>query len=112
MSEEVYVPRRISRTLAARLLQEHPDLKRILVPRSLYEQTSKRVIAALKEVGVEVVPTGRSRGRPRKYGDDVINRVVEMRKRGASVREIAERMGIPVRTVYYLLRQSYKGRAH
>ncbi len=110
MSEEVYVARRISRTLAARLLQEHPDLKRILVPRSLYEQTSKRIIAALRKVGVEVLPTGRGRGRPRKYGDDVVAKVMEMKKRGATVREIAEKTGIPVRTVYYILRQGYKGK--
>lgn len=109
MSEDVYVPRRISRALAARLLREHPDLKRIFVPRSLYEQTSRKVIAALRAVGVEVLPTGRGRGRPRKYGEDVVNRVIEMRRKGASVREISERTGIPLRTVYYLLRHGYKG---
>ncbi len=108
-AEEVYVPRRISRTLAAELIRRFPRLRRIYVPRSVLEQTSGRVIAALKSVGIDVLPTGRDRGRPRKYGEDVVRRARAMRAKGASAREIAEALGIPLRTVYHILRQGYKG---
>ncbi len=108
-AEEVYVPRRISRALAAELIRRFPRLKRIYVPQSVLQQTSRRVIEALKHVGIDVLPTGRGRGRPRKYGEEIAKRAREMREQGKSAREIAEALGIPLRTVYHILRQSYKG---
>lgn len=102
-AEEVYIPRRLSSNLATLLLQRFPNLKRIRVPRSVYEMTSRRVISALREVGVEVVPTGRSRGRPPKYSEDVINEICTRYTHGERASEIARSMGIPERTVYYIL---------
>ncbi|MDN5366693.1 MAG: hypothetical protein PWQ11_104 [Candidatus Diapherotrites archaeon] len=102
-AEEVYVPRRLSANLATQLLQRFPKLKRILVPQSIYKMTSKRVLEALAAVGVEVIPTGRSRGRPPKYSEDVINEVCTRYTHGESASKIARDMGIPERTVYYIL---------
>ena len=102
-AEEIYVPRRLSANLATLLLQRFPKLKRVLVPRSVHSMISRRVLSALQEVGVEVVPTGRSRGRPPKYSEEVINEVCTRYTHGERASEIARSMGIPERTVYYIL---------
>jgi len=102
-AEEIYVPRRLSANLATLFLQRFPRLKRILVPASVYRMISHRVLAALRDVGVEVRPTGRSRGRPPKYSEEVINEVCTRYTHGERASEIARSMGIPERTVYYIL---------
>ncbi|HID09496.1 TPA: DUF1699 domain-containing protein [Candidatus Micrarchaeota archaeon] len=102
-SEEVYVSRRLSANLAAVLLRRFPRLKRILVPRSVYRIISPKVLNALREVGVEVVSTDRPRGRPPKYSEAVINEICTRYTRGESASEIARDLGIPERSVYYIL---------
>lgn len=102
-SEEVYIPRRLSANLATLLLQRFPKLKRILVPQSIYRITSPKVLDALRAVGVDVVSTGRSRGRPPKYSEAVINEICTRYTHGERASEIARDLGIPERTVYYIL---------
>lgn len=110
-AEEVYVPRRLSANLAAVLLGRFPKLKRILVPRSVYRIISPKVLDALKGVGVEVIPTGRPRGRPPKYSESVINEICSRYTRGESASEIARDLGIPERSVYHILsRRGLAGR--
>ena len=102
-SEDVYVPRRLSANLAAVLLKRFPKLKRIVVPRSVYDAVSPKVLNALKAVGVDVVPSERHRGRPPKYSEAVINEICTRYTRGESAAEIAKDMGVPERSVYYIL---------
>ncbi len=102
-TEEVYVPRRLSANLATLLLQRFPNLRRILVPRSVYSMISPRVLEALKAVGVEVVSTDRGRGRPAKYSEAVINEICTRYTHGESASKIARDLGIPERSVYYII---------
>ncbi len=104
-TEEVYVGRRLSSKLVVLLLSKFPNLKRIYLPRSLYERTSERLREALRRVGVELVPTNRKPGRPPKYSEETLKLVVEKYKSGEKVPEISRDLGIPVRTVYYILRR-------
>ncbi len=101
---EVYVSKRLSKRLVLKILSQNPDVERIIVPKSILERASKRVINALKAAGVQVVASGRGRGRPRKYDPQTIKRVKTLFMRGKRAREISEELGLPLRTVYYLLR--------
>ena len=103
MAEEVYVARRLSKNLAVRLLKEHPELKRIYVPESILKTVSPRVLEALRSVGVEVLSTGRKRGRPPKYSEEIINQVCTRYIHGEKASEISRDLGIPLRSVYYIL---------
>lgn len=103
--KEVYVGRRLSKKLVAVLLSLYPNLRRIYVPSSLFETLSPRLKEALSSVGVEVVPTGRRPGRPQKYGTETLKLVEEKYRSGESPSKISSDLGIPLRTVYYLLRK-------
>ncbi|NPA76235.1 MAG: hypothetical protein GXN93_00590 [Candidatus Diapherotrites archaeon] len=99
----VYVPRRLSAPLAAELLRKYPRLSRILLPPSIFRVASPAVLEGLRSVGVEVIPTNRARGRPSKYSEDVINTICIKYTHGTPVSEIASDLGIPERSVYYIL---------
>ncbi len=102
---EVYIGRRLSKKLAATLLSLYPNLRRIYMPSSLVETLSPRLKGALSSVGVEVVPTNRRPGRPRKYDKETLKLIKEKYKSGERPSKISSDLGIPLRTVYYLLRK-------
>ncbi len=99
----VYVSRRLSANLAAELLRQYPNLSKILLPASVFRAVSASVLDALRSVGVEVVPTNRARGRPPKYSEDVINTICLRYTHGESVAKISADLGVPERSVYYIL---------
>ena len=99
----VYVPRRLSASLAADLLKRFPRLSKILLPSSVFRAVSPSVLEGLRSVGVEVVPTNRARGRPPKYSEDVINTICLRYTHGESVAKISADLGVPERSVYYIL---------
>ena len=103
--EEVYIARRLSKNLITILLTLFPNLKRIYIPKSLANALSPRIRDALNHVGVEVVATGRGPGRPSKYTEETLKLIVEKYKSGEKVSEISRSLGIPLRTLYYLLRR-------
>jgi len=102
---EVYVNLRPTKEVVVKILENAPNVRRISCPPSLYPKVSKRVIYALGQLGVELVPEERPRGRPRKYDEKTVKLVRELAKKGVPMREISERLGIPLRTVYYMVRE-------
>jgi len=83
------------------LLDQNPQLKKIKCPSSLYLRISKKYLDALSELGIEVEPVIK-RGRPKKYGETEAKIIQKMLDEGQSPKEIAEKMEIPLKTVYYL----------
>lgn len=83
------------------LLDKYPQLKKIKCPSSLYLRTSKKYLDALSELGIEVEPVIK-RGRPKKYGETEGKIIQKMLNEGKSPKEIAEKLEIPLKTVYYL----------
>ncbi|AEK72119.1 DNA-binding protein [Thermococcus sp. 4557] len=103
---EVYINLRPTKEILVRILERAPNVRKISCPPSLYPKVSKRVIAALAQMGIELVPEGYPRGRPRKYNERTIREVQNLLMKGVPAKEISTRMGIPLRTVYYLLEQT------
>ena len=83
------------------ILEEHPNIKRIKCPTSLYLRTSKKYLDALHKLGVEVEPVIKS-GRPKKYGESEVKLIQKMLKNGSNPSEISEKLHLPIKTVYYL----------
>jgi hypothetical protein len=102
---EVYVNLRPTKEILVRILERAPNVRRISCPPSLYPKVSKKVIAALAQMGIELVPEGYPRGRPRKYDEETVRQVMELLRRGLPAKEISTRMGIPLRTVYYMMKR-------
>ena len=103
--EEAYIARRISKRLATILLTSMPNLKRLYAPRSVINASSEEVLQALERIGIQVIPTGRRRGRPPKYGAETLKLLLEKYRNGESPSEISRDLDIPLRTVFHLLRK-------
>ncbi|ASJ09309.1 DNA-binding protein [Thermococcus siculi] len=105
---EVYVNLRPTKEILVRILERAPNVRKISCPPSLYPKVSKKVIAALAQMGIDLVPEGYPRGRPRKYDEKTVRQVRELLMRGVPAKEISTRMGIPLRTVYYMMERNGK----
>ncbi|ASJ11215.1 DNA-binding protein [Thermococcus sp. P6] len=103
---EVYVNLRPTAEIVVAILDRAPNVRRISCPPSLYPKVSRRVIEALSQLGIELVPEGYPRGRPRKYDEGTVRKVRTLFREGVPAREISARTGIPLRTVYYLIERN------
>ncbi|MDI6724346.1 MAG: helix-turn-helix domain-containing protein [Methanobacterium sp.] len=101
MDDEIYVNKPLSSQVIMELLDKYPQLRKIKCPSSLYLRTSKKYLDALSELGIEVEPVIK-RGRPKKYGETEGKIIQKMLNEGKSPKEIAEKLEIPLKTVYYL----------
>lgn len=101
--EKIYINMRPSVDIMVELLEHAPNVKYILCPSSLYSLTSIRVKKALERVGVLLVPFGDGAGRPNKYDDETITKLMKMYELGVPVKEIAKSLKIPPRTVYHII---------
>jgi len=100
---EVYINLRPTKEILVRILENAPNVRVIGCPPSLYPKVSKRVIKALRQMGIDIVPIKKSRGRPRKYDEAVLLQIRELMKKGKTPKEISRELGIPLRTLYYMI---------
>jgi hypothetical protein len=107
LAPEIYVKEPLSSRKIIKLLEEHPHLKKIKLPKSLYLRTSPKYLQALSQLGVEVKPVTH-RGRPKKYGEKQAHSVEKMIKQGKSPVEISKTLQLPVKDVYYLKKSRLK----
>ena len=107
MSSKVHVTKPLSSKLIIEILDENPDLEEINCPLSLYERTSEIYLEALSELGVSINII-ESRGRPKKYDDDLKDDINQMLESGLSVKTIASKLNINSKTVYYLKKNKLK----
>lgn len=107
MSSKVHVNKPLSSKLIIEILDENPDLEVINCPLSLYERTSEIYLDALSELGIKINII-ESRGRPKKYDDELKNTIEDMLRSGLSVKTIASRLNIDSKTVYYLKKSKLK----
>lgn len=101
LDDEIYVNKPLSSQVIMELLDQYPDLKKIKCPSSLYLRTSKKYLDALSELGITVEPVNK-RGRPKKYDETEAKLIQKMINEGKSPKEIADKLQIPLKTVYYL----------
>ena len=101
LDQEIYVKKALSSHVIMEILDNYPDLRKIKTPKSLYNRTSKKYLDALSELGIEVEPVIK-RGRPKKYGTNEVEIIHRMLNDGLTPKEIAEKLNMPLKTVYYL----------
>lgn len=101
--KEVYISLRPTQEIVDRLVKETETLERLKCPESLYYQVGEKVSQKLEDEGIELNPGEFSPGRPRKYSEEQIQRMVQLREQGTPVKDISERMDVPIRTVYFYI---------
>jgi len=100
---EVYINLRPTKEIIVRILENSPNVKVIGCPPSLYPKVSKKVMRALEQMGIKIIPVEKGRGRPKKYSTRTLEVINEMLRSGKTPREISKTLGIPIRTLYYLI---------
>ena len=97
-TEKVHLSIRPSVTVLVHILSKAPNVRIIAVPPSLLKCVPIKIKRALEKVGVELSPECAEPGRKRKRDPKP---VIELLKKGFSAKQVSERLGVPVSTVYY-----------
>lgn len=74
----------------------------IVCSRAIYETIPKKALLALKKMNVNVRVVSLLRGRPNKHGKKTRSLVLKMLSSGVPHKEVSEKLGIPLRTVYWI----------
>lgn len=104
VDSELYISLRPTKEIIDELVKQNTTVKKVYCPPSLYLQVSKKVFRALDGVDLELKPGDFKAGRPKKYASDTITQIIGERSTGKSARKISEEHNIPLRTVYYHLK--------
>jgi hypothetical protein len=102
--EEYYLNLRPTIDILEALIQKSPNVKRVCCPPSLLQQTARKVFRLTQEKGIKLEGGDFAVGRPRKYDDDTIKEVLDARTGGKAAKDIASEMEMPLRTVYFYLK--------
>jgi len=97
----IHVSSQLSSKRIVELMNEFPDLKKITCPPSLYNRISKRYLEVLEELGIKIEIKHNWGGR-KKYTDEKKEKVRNLIKKGQSPSQVAEKLNLPVKTIYYL----------
>ncbi len=103
---ELYINARPSMDIVMSIFDSAPNIELLACPPSLLKQTSTRVFKTLDQKGVTIKHHEVGVGRPKKYEGNIISKIKEYRNSGVPVKDIAKQMGIPLRTVYYHLKNN------
>ena len=105
-TKELYINARPSMDIVESIFENAPNLELLACPPSLLKQTSTRVFKTLDNKGVSIRHHEVGVGRPKKYNKKSIGTIREMRRNGVPVKDIAKELKIPLRTVYYHLKNN------
>ncbi len=100
---DLHIHQKVGKLTLARYLK---GVKRVFVPRSVYQQMPQRYWEALRAMGIKIVKTTK-RGRPA-ISCSLLKEMCRERRKGATAREVAEKFGISVRS-FFNLRKRCRG---
>ncbi|WP_406534564.1 helix-turn-helix domain-containing protein [Methanobrevibacter sp.] len=98
----VHVTKALTSAAIVELLETYSNLSEITCAPSVYDRTSKRYIDALDQLGIEVKKKYNWGAKPQTHRSEF--KVAKLSDKGLKPKEIAERLGISLNRVYYLLR--------
>ena len=98
----VHVTKPLTSLIIMDLLEKYSNLTEITCAPSVYKRTSKKYVDALKEIGIEVKEKYNHGAKSQTNGEEL--EVLELFNQGLKPKEIAEKLGISLNRVYYLLK--------
>jgi len=99
---ELRLKRKVSAVLLAQMIQR-VEITRIACSPAIYGSLPRSAVRALERMGVEISVEGVKRGRPNSHPSERLRMIEELHGQGFGAAGIAERLGLPLRTVYYHL---------
>jgi hypothetical protein len=102
--EEYYLNLRPTIDILEALILKSPGVKKVCCPPSLLQQTAKKVFRLTQEKNIKLEGGEFRVGRPNKYDEDTVREVLSSRENGKSAKDIAVDMEMPLRTVYFYLK--------
>lgn len=97
----IHISSQLSSKRIVELMDEYPNLKKITCPPSLYKRISKKYLEVLEELGI-TVEIKHNWGTKKKYKDEKKEEVMNLIKEGKKPSQIAEKLNLPIKTIYYL----------
>ena len=107
----IHISSQLSSKMIVELIDENPDLKKITCPPSIYKRTSSKYLEVLKELGIDV-EIKYDWGAKKKYGAEKREEVVKLIKEGETPSQIAEKLNLPIKTIYYLKNSYNQDKIH
>ncbi|MDO8339517.1 MAG: hypothetical protein Q7T16_02570 [Candidatus Burarchaeum sp.] len=101
---ELLLKRKVSTVLLAQIMQKAP-VSRIMCSPAIYGSLPRSAVAALEQMGVEIAVERVKRGRPHVHAREKLKMIEELHGQGFAAAEIAHKLHLPLRTVYYHLRR-------
>jgi hypothetical protein len=101
----VYIPRILGMDILFALTDHGKNLRTIVVPPSIHAQISERVKSHLEKERISLEKGDRSVGRPPKYTETDIKKIIQLKKKNVPITKICKELNIPRRTIYYLLEE-------
>ena len=101
LTEEVHISTTLSSKKILELIDEYPNLKIITCPKSIFNRISKKYLEVLNKLGI-TVKIKYNWGKPVKYKETDWKNVITLIKQGMSPQDIAEKLNMPIQTIYYL----------
>lgn len=102
MSKKVHISEKLTSKKILEILNENEDLKEITCPKSLFDNISPKYIEALSELNI-VIKEEYNYKKESKYSINTQNEIMELIKKGNSVKEISDQKKIPEKTVYWII---------
>ncbi|MBU7044511.1 MAG: helix-turn-helix domain-containing protein [Theionarchaea archaeon] len=99
----MYIPRILGSDILLALLEYGKNVKVIVLPPSLYVQTSQRVRTYADNARVILKEGQHPVGRPPKYSTETIRKIYQLKDQGIPIIQISRELHIPRRTLYYLM---------
>jgi len=99
---ELLLKRKVSAVLLAQIMQKAP-VARIMCSPAIYGSLPRSAVAALGQMGVEIAVERVKRGRPHVHAREKLKMIEELHGQGFAASEIAHKLKLPLRTVYYHL---------
>ncbi|MBQ7927844.1 MAG: hypothetical protein IJ287_03770 [Methanobrevibacter sp.] len=100
----IHITKALSSSMIVELIEEYPNLAKITCSPSVYNRTSKTYIGALEQLDIEVSKKYNWGAKSQTEGIEF--EVLKLSNDGLKPKEIAEKMGMTLNRVYYLLRKS------
>ena len=97
----VHVSKTLTSASIVDLLERYPNLVEITCPPSVYKRTSKKYIDALEHLNIKVKKKYNWGAKPK--SDRMEFKVFKLSSQGLKPKEIAQKLGITLNRVYYLL---------
>ena len=100
----IYSPMRFNKAIIGEIGVKYPRITTLYMAASLIRQLGPIPLKVAEEYGISIEVSRPTAGRPRIHDAHAIYMVMHYHRIGIPSEEISRRTGIPLRTVYYILK--------